>query len=160
MSRKRSSEAALNKMGKPELKSEVKRLEFTITKRGKQIGMMYSLVRRLMDNHPDSIMVTQVEDAKNQVATLQTQLTQARVALTRVATEHPTAVVEGAPPGNKLGDCVVCFEALDDTDHKPLVLNCGHILCEACLTRGQEHKPNFSCPKCRTPIVRFITLYL
>lgn len=136
-----TSPAKLKKMSKPELEQMVKKLEFTVKSRGLRIGALYHTVQRLMDGHPDRVLVERVAEDKNVIESLKTQLTQARTlaqqamdARNQLAT---TAASDGGGARQKF-DCVVCFEEFDEDEHKPVALSCGHILCEGCCLKQQE----------------------
>ena len=51
---------------------------------------------------------------------------------------------------DELPTCSICFYAYDDGEHAPLILPCGHTMCQKCtddiLKSGQ-----CLCPQCRTP---------
>lgn len=134
--------------------AEAKRLQFTVTSRGCRIGALYHTIQRLMEDHPDRVMVTQPTDETN---TLRLQLTQARAQLAQIMeTRANVHVGEGAL---EKADCVVCFEKFSAT-HVPVALNCGHIYCEECILKAQSLKERPTCPLCCRPFESFIPLFL
>lgn len=46
------------------------------------------------------------------------------------------------------GECPVCYDAFDDTEHRPHSLPCGHTLCTQCLKKLIKQK-QVTCPECR-----------
>ena len=46
------------------------------------------------------------------------------------------------------------MEAYDASAHRPLVLDCGHTLCTACVATGHGHGGMRTCPTCRHLVTR------
>jgi hypothetical protein len=49
-------------------------------------------------------------------------------------------------------DCCVCFNELSSVGNVPLILPCGHTLCEKCVAMIQGGKGSATCPECRAKI--------
>lgn len=143
----------LETLSRAELLSEAKRLEFTVTSRGCRIGALYHVLRCLMEQHPDTVRVSTPTDETN---TLREQLKQARAQLvTAMQTRAPA--VESTVPAK--ADCIVCYDKYDEAEHRPVALNCGHVLCEDCVLKHQEIHAAPTCPSCRTKFTSFIPLF-
>ena len=56
------------------------------------------------------------------------------------------------------GGCVVCYESFNTTIHKPVALQCGHVMCLSCI--GHVKESMGSCPKCSKMISKVIPLFL
>lgn len=156
----RTSAKAMQKMSRAQLEGEIKRLEFTVTSRGRRMGSMYHTIKHLIRDHPDTVHVHGMNNQeKDMIQHLQNQLTQSRSLMTQMMQNKPAA---SASDGDHVfkGDCVVCFETFNGTEHKPVALNCGHILCEGCVLKYQEFKDKPSCPQCRKPFQSFIPLFI
>ena len=52
--------------------------------------------------------------------------------------------------------CMVCYEKFNNTVHKPVAFQCGHVLCITCIASGQINQ----CPKCNAEITSVIPLFL
>ena len=46
--------------------------------------------------------------------------------------------------------CPVCYEGFNEADHLPVLIECGHPFCKACIKQGGSTLSK--CPQCRGPI--------
>ena len=49
----------------------------------------------------------------------------------------------------KYMECPMCYELYDSEEKTPRNLNCGHTVCEECLTIVYDKKRFLDCPTCR-----------
>ena len=59
-------------------------------------------------------------------------------------------------PDGQCPQCMVCYEKFNNTVHKPVAFQCGHVLCITCIASGQINQ----CPKCNAEITSVIPLFL
>ena len=48
-----------------------------------------------------------------------------------------------------LFECGICLDFYNVQQKKPMVMPCGHTLCEACAKQLEGGKDNFECPYCK-----------
>jgi regulator of replication initiation timing len=121
-------------MTKDDLVKEAERMDFTLNKRGRQIGGLYHVIERMFDSKPVKLKDEQP---------LREQLKEARDQLAKVS--RPT----------EKNQCPVCFEDYGK-DHQCVAISCGHVFCEPCLVQVKGH----ICPYCRKVYHSFLPLYL
>jgi len=44
------------------------------------------------------------------------------------------------------GDCALCFFAFDSTYRRPLLMPCGHSVCQECVEEAQKKGETIECP--------------
>ena len=52
---------------------------------------------------------------------------------------------------DELPTCSICFYAYDDGEHAPLILPCGHTMCQKCTDDILKSSGQCLCPQCRKP---------
>jgi hypothetical protein len=45
--------------------------------------------------------------------------------------------------------CPICLERFNETQHSPLILECGHTFCKECIISLQNNKRDLRCPQCK-----------
>jgi len=140
------------------------RLDYTIRRRGAQIGGLYcalqSVLAQLEQVEPQRIVDT--ENVPVNVLRLGAEIQPDQEALILQHIQDLRRQIEslGGPatpfeiPANFA--CNVCFEAFDTREHLPVTLMCGHFLCLGCLGNLRRLK----CPSCRETIRGFTRLFV
>ena len=121
-------------MTRPQLEARVRSLEASVTSRGRRMGGLYSVIRHLERIHPNRVELD-TKPLREQFEALKG--------------------IESAP--TELGDCVICYEKFNNTDHKAVAINCGHIVCITCAIALESTR---KCPHCRTAMTSVIPLFV
>lgn len=159
-----------------ELRQEIKRLEFTVKRRGYTIGGMYWVIRTLIESNPYTYRMESVNVASGDQAVdnLKEQLASARKQIRDMMESRKQ---EGRPVADleipKSFDCNLCFNPFgmiseesdkkgesEPIDRRPVAFGCGHLVCSQCLIDWTKQNKKTSCPTCRQEIKSMLTLYI
>ena len=143
-----------------ELLNEISRLEFTVKRRGYQIGGLYNSLQNVLDGNPGTYTLGNVtsDNADEVVKNMKKELESARTHIKQLISNKSEKHEENNIP--KGFDCNICFESYDTENKKPIALSCGHIICEMCLITYTKKIKDAGCPTCRKKIERVFVLYV
>ena len=166
------SKKQLAKMSKEQLKTEVERVNFTVSRRGCAISTLYYALREIVANAPIQIAYNAVPDDQREaeIQRISRELDQARMVLrTRhdLREQNAPAVAGSASSDEEEAkgakrrkmSCQMCYEDYDDTNRRPAATLCGHLGCLDCFNRFMRAPGIPKCPHCRTNITRLVPLY-
>lgn len=158
---------------------EIKRLEFTVKRRGYQIGGLYWVLQCMLEANPATYTLGSVAADSGETAMLnmkqelQAARDHVRATLGSRATNSNTVTSnsESGPTGKQEAEdsasdlphnfqCNICFESFDKEEHRPVALDCGHVLCQGCLIKYTEKNKDAGCPSCKRPIQKILILYV
>jgi hypothetical protein len=163
------SKKQLAKMSKEQLKTEVERVNFTVSRRGCTISTLYYALREMVANVPIQIAYNAVPDDQREaeIQRIDRELEQARVVLRtqhNLREQNAPAVAGSASSDEEEAkrrkmSCQMCYEDYDDTMHRPAATLCGHLGCLDCFNKFMRAPGIPKCPHCRTNITRLVPLY-
>lgn len=53
-------------------------------------------------------------------------------------------------------ECLICRIEYNDKDRYPMVLSCGHTLCQECIKQISQKEPEVKCPKCKATLEKYL----